>query len=390
MAAKNGAELAVIGHGCADFFLGIPPGIGGDLNVIFRAGKVRHLKRTRIGLGGALKTGVTTHNLGIPTILVGPVGDEPFGASLRQHIESIDPQLAEGLFVCPGGMTAHSFVIQPEGLDRAFGHHPGVVDLMTEGNIPWDNVEGVSWAHYGYLTLMEGMWENNGAEAKKMFARLKQMGIVTSMDVTVLDPNSEAGQQDWPAIMAEVLPYVDVFMPSESDIQPLGLAKLTGPAGASNIAKKILDLGSAIVVFKLGEKGIYVRVTDDLERLRCFGQQIFGGITKAHGYEFVVPSFEVKELDTTGSGDRAIGGFIASALKGQPIQWAAKTAAASGACSVSQPNRDEIDPDWLTLHHMMDAWNQPPDRFSSAFESLGFDWSSRYRLWLGSNDPRRK
>ena len=57
------------------------------------------------------------------------------------------------------------------------------------------------------------------------------MGVVTSLDFSLPDPESESGKINWPEIMKKLLPFTDIFVPSleeaTSNNDPLKYAEIT-------------------------------------------------------------------------------------------------------------------------------------------------------------------
>src|ERR1019366_6559303 len=69
-----------------------------------------------------------------------------------------------------------------------------------------------------YPPLMPRMYADRGAELRAMFARVGEAGGATSLDLCEPDPDSDAGRVDWPAVLGQVLPFVDVFAPSIDEL----------------------------------------------------------------------------------------------------------------------------------------------------------------------------
>ncbi len=101
------------------------------------------------------------------------------------------------------------------------------------------------------------------------------------------------------------LPYLDWFMPSEYES-----AHLTDGLGAQEAARVFLDAGARNVVIKLGERGVYA----------C-----------CEGFAGYVPAYQIRAVDTTGSGDAFCAGLIHSVLDGAGTREALEFACACGA-----------------------------------------------------------
>lgn len=48
--------------------------------------------------------------------------------------------------------------------------------------------------HFGYPTLMRSMYENDGAELIALLKKVKECGWATSLDLSAVDPDTEAGR----------------------------------------------------------------------------------------------------------------------------------------------------------------------------------------------------
>jgi sugar/nucleoside kinase (ribokinase family) len=196
---------------------------------------------------------------------------------------------------------------------------------------------------------MKLMYANRGAELVEIFRRAKQTGVTTSLDMALPDPTSEAGQADWPHIVAAVLPYVDIFLPSLEEIlymtrretyQALSRAAagpnflpLVTPGLLSEVSEHLLEMGPKVVGLKLGHRGLYLR-TAGQAAIEAMGRA--GPVNPAAwaNREMWTPCFEVNVVGTTGSGDATIAGFLAALLRNVPPAAAITAAVAVGACNV--------------------------------------------------------
>jgi sugar/nucleoside kinase (ribokinase family) len=136
---------------------------------------------------------------------------------------------------------------------------------------------------------------------------VKARGLTTSLDMVMVDPNSDAGRVDWVAYLQRVLPVVDVFLPSLDEIQWM-LRRPT--ATPRELAEQLHAWGAGIVGLKLGSEGLYVRWPDQ---------------------ERTAPCFVVDVVGTTGAGDCTIAGFLAGLVRGLPADEVMTQAVAVGA-----------------------------------------------------------
>src|SRR5207244_13607408 len=97
-------------------------------------------------------------------------------------------------------------------------HAPGCNATFGADDVRYDTLGSVRLFHFGYPPPMERMYTDNGAELATIFQRAKAMGITTTLDLSMPDPNSAAGRADWHAILGGRLPYVDVCVASAEEV----------------------------------------------------------------------------------------------------------------------------------------------------------------------------
>ena len=139
---------------------------------------------------------------------------------------------------------------------------PGANDTFTNKDISDDLLNDVALFHFGYPPLMKGMYENGGDELVRLFRRMKEKGIVTSLDMAAVDANSDAGKQDWKGILTKLLPYVDLFLPSVEELcfmlDPKRLELWLERAGEKditetlNIEEDVDPLGKQLIEMEIG------------------------------------------------------------------------------------------------------------------------------------------
>ena len=103
-------------------------------------------------------------------------------------------------------------------MDRIFLHHSGANHTFLASDIPEQALHEVALFHFGYPTLMQSMYENDGKELLKIMKKAKDAGAATSLDMASVDETSDAGGADWEKILESVLPYVDFFVPSVEEL----------------------------------------------------------------------------------------------------------------------------------------------------------------------------
>jgi sugar/nucleoside kinase (ribokinase family) len=181
----------------------------------------------------------------------------------------------------------------------------------------------------------------------EIYRRAKQTGVITSLDMSLPDPNGATGKVDWVKILRNALPYVDIFVPSieeivftmrrsDYDAWDGRVLEHINADYLSPLADDLLSMGPGIVGFKLSELGLYLKTAASarirqLDRLPL-DAEAWGNI------ELYKPAFQVDLVSTLGAGDSAYAGFLAALLKGMnpvdTIRW---------ACAVGAHNVEAAD-----------------------------------------------
>lgn len=397
----NPAEVVVAGHICLD----VIPLFGereSAASVTLAPGTLTTVGPAITATGGPVSnTGLALHRLGIPTKLMGKVGDDLFGHAILDLLRESDPALAEGMIVEAGETTSYSIVVSPPGIDRFFLHSPGANNTFCADDVDMGELSEARLFHFGYPPLMRRMYANEGAELAALMARVKAAGVTTSLDMAYPDPDSEAGRADWTAILRRVLPHVDVFLPSLDEIlfmldrprfdrlhreAPGELAAHADGALLGEIAGQLIEMGVALAVLKLGNQGLYIRTTGSPARLqamgRCAPRKLDGWLSR----ELLSPCFKTKVVGTTGAGDSTIAGFLAGLLKGLPIEQVMTGAVAVGAFNVESADATSGIRDWRTVQARLRAgW----ERLPVSLNLPGWQWDDEPGIWISPHDARR-
>jgi sugar/nucleoside kinase (ribokinase family) len=316
-----------------------------------------------LATGGAVSnTGLALYKLGIPTQLMGKVGDDPFGKQVISLLSAVDEQLTSGMQIVPGDDTSYTVILSPADADRVFLHSTGANDTFGPEDINYDALREADLFHFGYPTAMTRMYINDGQELVLLLERVKETGITTSLDTSMFDPHGAPGQTNWELLLKKVMPFIDIFLPSRDEILLMLMPEKVGcaPDAALNreIAQKLLDFGAAIVVIKQGENGLYLRTTD-LRNGRNLGRAFTNSSGNWRFREIWAPAFEVPVVGTTGAGDCAVAGFLAAVLRGMSPENALSIAAAVGACNVEAADATSGVRSWSeTLSRINRDWKQ--------------------------------
>lgn len=246
--------------------------------------------------------------LGAKVRFAGVVGDDPFGALCRRHLQAAGLELF--VRTTPDFETGVAFVSYGASGDRDFVFHlrHSAAAQLSPSDVTAELLENVGWLHVtgSSLGVSEGMREAVFAAVGEAKAR----GAVVSFDPN-LRPEllREVGLNE---LCGPVLDAAAVVLPSGAEAELL--TGLSDPAAA---CRKLLDRAE-VVLLKRGAAGCTL-----------FTQASSGGLERPF------PGIPVRETDPTGAGDCFAAGFAVATLNGLGLQGAARFANAVGALSVT-------------------------------------------------------
>lgn len=394
--------MVVAGHICLDVIPGLHERRNGTRGLL-EPGQLVVVGPAVMSTGGAVSNaGLALHKLGIPTVLIGKVGNDLFGGAVLDLLRKHDPALTDGMIVVDGESTSYSIVISPPGIDRMFLHCAGTNDTFGARDVDYSRIVRAKVFHFGYPPIMRRIYSDGGRELEQLFLSVRRIGVTTSLDMSMPDPESESGRVDWRAFLKRVLPHVDVFLPSfEETLFMLDrrlFDQLRVKSGdrdmisaaderlLSSIGEELLRMGAAVVGLKLGSHGLYMRTTDDRNRLARAGRGFTGLVDEWTGRELLAPVFSVKVSGTTGSGDSTIAGFIAGLVKGLSPEGVLTAAVAVGACNVEKADAVSGVPSWTKLRRrIVKGWK----RVKPGLRLSGWKWNRTHSVWVGITDSSR-
>ncbi len=390
-------QIVVAGHLCVDVIPEFEQGVS-SLATLLTPGRLNKVGPALISTGGSVSnTGIALHRLGVPVRLMGKVGRDLFGGAILDVVRGYDESLTEGMIVDPTADSSYTLVINPPGVDRIFLHCPGANDTFGAADIDLEKVRGARIFHFGYPPIMRRMYLHDGAELAEVLQAVRALGVTTSLDMAQPDPNSEAGRVDWERLLANVLPHVDLFLPSldetlfmldrlRYDAMQSGALERT-PDGAllHAVSERLLGMGAAVVGLKLGDRGLYLRTTPDQARLRRAGAAFDPLPAGWLGRELVTPCYVANVRGTTGAGDCTIAGLLTSLLHGASAEQAILHATAVGAASVESPDATGGVPRWEEVQtRLAGGWAKQPNEVGT----LGWQPDAAQQVWRSPADGK--
>lgn len=344
-------KIIVAGHVALD----ITPSFAGSyagkaLNEIIKPGKLVNVGKAEFTPGGCVtNTGMALHTFGADVILVAKIGNDIFGRIIVEKYCALGNE--PRFIVSEQEDTSYTIVIAPPDCDRVFFHDSAANHGFTGSDISNDLLEQAQYFHFGYPTIMRGFYKNDGAELVSLYKRVKEHGLVTSMDMAAIDPEGEAAAVDWVKILQNTLPFVDFFVPSIEELcfmldrkkyeewqtrangrdicTALSLEKDVKP-----LAKKALELGCRALLLKCGAAGLYLE-TGDRETM-CKISPNFDGHRWENISRFEKSFVPDRILSATGAGDTAIAAFLYGLSSNFSPGECLALAAGSGASCITE------------------------------------------------------
>ena len=347
-----------------------------DISSLFVPGKLIEIEGINFVPGGVVaNTGMAMKKFNKNVFLNGLVGDDFIG---RIAIEWFDKyNLSEGIRTTGKAGTAFSIVIAPPGIDRIFLESPGCNQLFERSFINFDAVSQSRMFHFGYPPLLKQFYQNNGSQLADLFSEVQKMGVVTSLDFSLPDPESESGKVNWPGIMQKVLPYTDIFVPSLEEIFQIMLpgeyeeilsSKASGyiidklvVSTIREIGRQIIDSGVKILLIKAGHFGAYLLTGDVSSINEKAGLKLESG--KWNHSEIWCNAYEADPLkikNSSGAGDTAVAAFLSALLRSEDPDSSVKYAAMAGRNSLYCKN----------IYNDLSDWQEMTDEIKSADNEL--------------------
>jgi sugar/nucleoside kinase (ribokinase family) len=254
---------------------------------------------THLGGNGA-NTSYALARLGIPTKLIGAVGQDAFGDMVLARLKSVSVDITA--IDRTSERTAATVGLVASSGSRAFLHQPGAskVALQEPPRLTKPFLNGAVYFHLANPFAVPALRDN----AHQWLRNARDAGLRTSMDL------GWDSREQWMEVVGPCLPYTDLLFANREEAQ-----MLTGLENVPAAADALREHGVGTVVVKLGAEGCAVFVP---------------------GGDVRVPAFAVDAVDTTGAGDCFAGGFLGGLFYGANLEGAARLANAAGALSVSK------------------------------------------------------
>ena len=252
--------------------------------------------------GKGANQAVAAAKLGIPTTLIGRVGDDDWGRSLLTGLQTygvetsgiqIDSTIHSGVAIITVAGTGENQIIGVYGANARLDQSD--VDRL----IPVLNDSKV------LLLQLEV-----AIEAVKLAAQAAQKAGV----MVILDPAPVPK-----SCISHLYPYIDLLIPNETEASQLVGFEVNSVETATQAAFVLHNQGAKAVIIKLGAQGAF------------YSQELY---SEENGLEIMasfVPAFEVDAIDTVAAGDAFAGGLAVAIVEGFPMIEAVRRGCAAGA-----------------------------------------------------------
>ena len=216
--------------------------------------------------------------LGVPTTIVGAVGDDLIGRFVRLGFESVgvDTRL---LVTKAGERTSTTLLTVETDGQRSSYHAAGAGGGAAITDAVVAAASASRFVHYAAI----GGRETDGGAGAGLLKAAKAAGAVVTCDL--IGPRRSAKEE-----LPRLLPHVDYFMPSAAEATFLSDAEDLAEAAAF-----FRGLGAGACIIKNGGQGSYVSIGDERR---------------------TIPAHAIQPIDTTSCGDSYCAGFIAALSHG--------------------------------------------------------------------------
>lgn len=341
-------DAVVAGYTCVDLILDFRKNssVEADISSFFKPGKLIEIEGMNFVLGGVVpNTGMMMEKFGKKVFLNGLIGNDLMGKIAEDRLTRA--RVPIHMVKTGSSGTAFSIVLAPPGIDRIFLESPGCNQYFSPEHIDFDAIKESKLFHFGYPPLLRQFYLNNGKHLTQMFSEVKKMDVVTSLDFSLPDPESESGKANWPVILKKTLPYVDIFVPSLEELlqtmMPAEYAEIQSMPGnaeivdripldlVKEIGHRIIDSGVKILLVKMGRRGAYLLSGDISSLNKRTGFSLDEG--KWNNREILCNAYTVdqsKLKSATGAGDTAVAAFLTALLNSEFPETAIKYATMAG------------------------------------------------------------
>jgi ribokinase len=263
--------------------------------------------------GKGANQAVACARLGAHARMIGRVGDDVFGATLRDNLRGYGVDVAGvGVSAGPSGVAAIA-------VDDA-AENTIVIVAGANGTVGADDLALLEEALADATVLLLQL-EVPIAAVVAAAQAARRRGVTV-----LLDP---APARELPA---ELYAAADIITPNESEAAALVGFAVRDQQDAQRAGRVLLERGARAAVIKMGGQGAY---------------------WTAGARDGFAPAFRVEAVDTVAAGDAFNGGLAAALDAGLPLEQAIRWGMAAGALSVTKPGAQQSMPGCDEVERML-------------------------------------
>lgn len=251
--------------------------------------------------GKGANQAVAAAKLGIPTTLIGRVGDDDWGRSLLSGLQTygvktsgiqIDSTIHSGVAIITVAETGENQIIGVYGANECLDQTDvdRLIPILNDSNV--------------LLLQLEV-----AIDAVKLSAQAAQEADV----MVILDPAPVPK-----CSIVHLYPYIDLLIPNETEASQLVGFEVNSVETATKAAFVLHGQGAKAVIIKLGAQG-------------ALYSEVYSEENSSEIMTSFVPAFTVDAIDTVAAGDAFAGGLAVAIVEGFPIIEAVRRGCAAGA-----------------------------------------------------------
>ena len=237
-------------------------------------------------------------SLGMKVSFIAKIGNDVFGHFCKEQLAAKGVDTSMLMF--SDNLKTGATIVLNFGEDRAMITHQGAMKYLGMSDITKEKLRMAKHLHFSSYFLQPG-FKN---DLDNLFRMAKETGLTTSLDVQ-WDP-----AEQWDFDFKKILPYVDIFLPNETE-----LLNLTGKDLIDTALKAIEGYGKFILI-KKGKQGSLLSYNNKIVDGKSFLNE--------------------KVVDAIGAGDSFNAGFIFKFIQGFPPEECQTFANLIGAISTTK------------------------------------------------------
>ena len=217
-------------------------------------------------------------SLGARVSFIAKTGKDIFGSFCKAELDK--KGVDTSMLIQDDALATGATVVLNYEEDRAMVTHQGAMKHLGISDITPEILSTARHLHFSSYFLQPGFKD----ELPRLFKMAKEAGLTTSLDVQ-WDPD-----EVWALDLEKTLPFVDIFLPNEAELQYLTRS------GSIDKAIQSLKANGRLIIVKRGSQG----------SLLCYDQKMINAR----------PFLNEQVIDAIGAGDSFNAGFVFKFING--------------------------------------------------------------------------